>query len=402
MCRENTLNSFILTKCMLYITDINGLRCNGIKEGKNGLGVVVCSGNVAGVFTQNAFRAPPVVVTEEHIRKGWIEGIVVNSGNANAFTGKRGIKNAKRMCELLANELKTDVERIAVASTGVIGVQLDMNWIESKFVEVYKGLGSSKDHAMAFAKSIMTTDKFPKVASYKVGECKIAGICKGAGMIHPNMATMLAFIFTNADFSSEELREMLKIAVKYSFNTISVDGDTSTNDMVLLVATGESRIDRDKFLEGLKSVCLDLAKQIVRDGEGTTKVLKVEILNARDDDQAFKGARAVVSSNLVKTAVFGCDPNWGRIIASLGCAGIEVNEELDLTLRGYRNSELIAEVRLVENGVGLGNEGVARKVIESADEVHFVIDLKLGNGKGYAYGCDLSYEYVRINSEYTS
>jgi len=387
---------------MLHITDIKGLRCNGIKEGKNGLGVVVCSGNVAGVFTQNRFKSPSVVVTERHIKGGWIEGMIVNSGNANAFTGKQGIRNARRMCEILANELKADVEKIAVASTGIIGVQLDMNWIESKFVEVYKDLGDSKDHAIAFAKSIMTTDRFPKIAGCEVGECKIAGVCKGAGMIHPNMATMLAFIFTNADFSSKELREMLKVAVKYSFNTISVDGDTSTNDMVLIVATGEFRVGMDKFLEGLKSVCLDLAKQIVRDGEGATKLLKVEITNAKDEDQAFKGARVVVSSNLVKTAVFGCDPNWGRIIASLGYAGIEVNEELDLTLRGYRNGELIAEVKLVENGVGLGNEGIARKVMESVDEVQFTIDLKLGNGRGYAYGCDLSYEYVRINSEYTS
>ncbi|RLI86009.1 MAG: arginine biosynthesis protein ArgJ [Archaeoglobales archaeon] len=387
---------------MLHITDIKGLRCNGIKEGKNGLGVVVCSGNVAGVFTQNRFKSPSIVVTERNIKGGWIEGMIVNSGNANAFTGKQGMRNAKRMCELLANELKTDVEKIAVASTGVIGIQLDMNWIESKFVEVYKDLGNSKDHAMAFAKSIMTTDRLPKIAGCEVDECKIAGVCKGAGMIHPNMATMLAFIFTNADFRSEELREMLKMAVKYSFNTISVDGDTSTNDMVLLVATGEFRVGKDKFLEGLKSVCLNLAKQIVRDGEGATKVLKVEITNARDEDQAFKGARVVVSSNLVKTAIFGCDPNWGRIVASLGYAGIEVNEELDLTLRGYRNGELIAEVKLVEDGVGLGNEGTAREVMESVDEVQFIIDLKLGSGKGYAYGCDLSYEYVRINSEYTS
>ena len=386
---------------MLYITDINGLRCNGIKEGKNGLGIVVCEGSVAGVFTQNRFKSPSVIVTEEHIKNGSIEGIIANSGNANAFTGKLGYENAKRMCQLLAEKLKTDTERIAVASTGVIGIQLDMEWIESRFEKVYAGLGNTEENAMAFAKSIMTTDRFPKFAKYEE-DFKIAGVCKGAGMIHPNMATMLAFIFTDAKFEAEELKEMLRTAVKYSFNTISVDGDTSTNDMVLLVAKGECEVSKDRFLKGLKAVCLNLAKQIARDGEGATKLIKVTIVNAKSEEEAFKGARTVVASNLVKTAVFGCDPNWGRIIASLGYSEIEVNEELDLKLLGYRNGYKVGEVELVKNGVGLGNESVARRVMERSDEIEFVIDLKLGNGNGYAYGCDLTYDYVRINSEYTS
>ena len=377
------------------------VRCNGVKEGKMGLGVVVCEGNATGVFTKNKFKSPSVIVTEEHLRRGYIEGIIANSGNANAFTGKRGYDNAKRMCELLAEKLKTEVESVAVASTGVIGVQLDMNWIEEKFEYVYKGLGSGKDKAMAFARSIMTTDKFPKFASYKE-DFKIAGVCKGAGMIHPNMATMLAFIFTDAKFEPNELKGMLRTAVKYSFNTISVDGDMSTNDMVLLIAKGECEVGRDRFLKGLKRVCIDLAKQIVRDGEGASKVIKVTILNAKNEEEAFRGARAVVSSTLVKTAVFGNDPNWGRVIASLGYSGIDVNENLDLKLLGFKNGCKVGEVELVLNGNGLGNEGIARRIMENSDEIEFVIDLKLGEGSGYAYGCDLTYDYVRLNSEYTT
>ncbi len=377
------------------------VRCNGVKEGKMGLGVVVCEGNATGVFTKNKFKSPSVIVTEEHLRRGYIEGIIANSGNANAFTGKRGYDNAKRMCELLAEKLKTEVESVAVASTGVIGVQLDMNWIEEKFEYVYKGLGSGKDKAMAFARSIMTTDKFPKFASYKE-DFKIAGVCKGAGMIHPNMATMLAFVFTDAKFEPDELKGMLRTAVKYSFNTISVDGDMSTNDMVLLIAKGECEVGRDRFLKGLKRVCIDLAKQIVRDGEGASKVIKVTILNAKNEEEAFRGARAVVSSTLVKTAVFGNDPNWGRVIASLGYSGIDVNENLDLKLLGFKNGCKVGEVELVLNGNGLGNEGIARRIMENSDEIEFVIDLKLGEGSGYAYGCDLTYDYVRLNSEYTT
>ncbi len=374
------------------------LKCNGIKEGKNGLGIVVYEGNVAGVFTQNRFKSPSVIVTEEHIKNGFIEGIIANSGNANAFTGKKGYRNAKRMCQLLAEKLKTDTENIAVASTGVIGVQLNMEWIESKFEKVYAGLG--KD-IMAFAKSIMTTDRFPKFARYEE-EFKIYGVCKGAGMIHPNMATMLAFIFTDARFEAVELKELLRNAVRYSFNVISVDGETSTNDMVLLVAKGECEVGRERFLEGLKEVCLNLAKQIVRDGEGATKIIKVTIVNAKSEEEAFRGARTIVASNLVKTAVFGNDPNWGRIIASLGYSEIEVNEELDLKLLGHKNGYRVGEVELVRNGVGLGNEDFAREIMKRSDEIEFVIDLKIGNCKGYAYGCDLTYDYVRINSEYTT
>jgi len=392
----------MLKKIYGGITAVEGVRCYGIKEGKNGLGIVVCKGKVAGVFTKNRFRAAPVVVTQEHVKDGEIEGIIVNSGNANAFTGEEGIRNAKRMAELLAKKLGVSAEKIAVASTGVIGVQLDMDWIESRFEEVFSKLGSSRDHALSFAKAIMTTDSFPKEYAVKAGDCIIAGVAKGAGMIAPNMATMLAFIFTDADFEAEELYEMLKKAVDRSFNVTVVDGDTSTNDMVLLVATGKKRVDRSLFEDGLKEVCLNLAKMIARDGEGATKLLEVHVYGAKNDEEAFKASKAIVSSLLVKTAVFGNDPNWGRIIASLGYSGVEVNERLSLTLKGLKDGEEVGTIKLVESGKPLGNEGKAREIMEKSDEIVFIVDLNVGDGKGYAIGCDLSYEYVRINSEYTT
>ncbi len=384
------------------ITAVSGVRCYGIKEGKNGLGVVVCSGKVAGVFTKNRFRAAPVLVTQEHIRGGWIEGIIVNSGNANAFTGEEGIENAKRMADLLARKLGVDVQKIAVASTGVIGVQLDMEWIESRFEEVFSKLGSSEEHSLSFAKSIMTTDSFPKQGVIRTDEFTIAGVAKGAGMIAPNMATMLAFIFTDADLSVRDLNEVLRGAVNRSFNVTVVDGDTSTNDMVLLVSNGEKVVDREVFERKLTDLCIDLAKKIARDGEGATKLIEVRVFGAKSDEEAFKASKAVASSLLVKTAVFGNDPNWGRIIAALGYSGVDVGEKLDLSLEGFRNCVSVGKVDLVRNGRSTMKEDVARKIMENSDEIVFEIDLKVGNGRGYAFGCDLSYEYVRINSEYTT
>ncbi len=383
------------------ITAVEGVKCYGIKEGKNGLGIVVCKGKVAGVFTKNRFKAAPVVITQEHVKYGEIEGIIVNSGNANAFTGEEGLRNAKRMAELLAKKLKVPIHKIAVASTGVIGVQLDMEWIESKFEEVFANLGTSREHALSFAKSIMTTDSFPKECLIR-DRFTIAGVAKGAGMIAPNMATMLAFIFTDADFEPEELRDMLRKAVDRSFNVTVVDGDTSTNDMVLLIATGKKKVDRRIFEKRLTEVCMDLAKKIARDGEGATKFVEIRVEGAKNDEDAFKAAKTVASSLLVKTAIFGNDPNWGRIVAALGYSGVEVSENLDLSIEGFKDGNAVGSVDLVRNGRSMTNENKAREIMEKSDEILLKIDLKVGKGKGYAFGCDLSYEYVRINSEYTT
>lgn len=378
------------------IENIENLTFNGIKEGKNGLGIVVCKGNVAGVFTKNKIKAAPVKVTMDVVRNGEIEGLIVNSGNANAFTGDLGLENSKKMALLLAEKLEVDEKKIAVASTGVIGKQLDMSWISNRFEVVFKNLGNNRQKALAFAKSIMTTDKFVKECAFKVDDAIVAGIAKGAGMICPNMATMLAFIFTNAHFSSDELQLMLNKVVERTFNTTVVDGDTSTNDMVLLVSVGNKKVDSETFEKALNEVCFDLAKKIAKDGEGATKLIQVFVEGAKNDEEAFKAAKSIVSSLLVKTAIFGNDPNWGRIVAALGYSNAEVDEDLTLA---FKNEE---KVVLVERGKVLGNEERARKLLEKSNEVQILIDLHKGNGKGFAIGCDLSYDYVKINAEYTT
>ena len=378
------------------IENIENLTFNGIKEGKNGLGIVVCKGNVAGVFTKNKIKAAPVKVTMDVVRNGEIEGLIVNSGNANAFTGDLGLENSKKMALLLASKLGVDEKKIAVASTGVIGKQLDMSWISNRFEVVFKNLGNDRQKALAFAKSIMTTDKFVKECAFKVDDAIVAGIAKGAGMICPNMATMLAFIFTNAHFSSDELQLMLNKVVERTFNTTVVDGDTSTNDMVLLVSVGNKKVNGETFEKALNEVCFDLAKKIAKDGEGATKLIQVIVEGAKNDEDAFKAAKSIVSSLLVKTAIFGNDPNWGRIVAALGYSNAEVDENLTLA---FKNEE---KVVLVERGKVLGNEEKARKLLEKSNEVQILIDLHKGNGKGFAIGCDLSYDYVKINAEYTT
>ena len=378
------------------ITLVDGVRCFGIKEGKCGLGIVECHGNAAGVFTKNRIKAAPIIVTMENLKAGAIEGIIANSGNANAFTGKIGIRNAKRMCEILAEKLRCEASRVAVASTGVIGVQLDMEWIESRAGYVFDNLGTNRDSSLAFAKSIMTTDSFTKEAAVEIGDAVIAGVAKGAGMIAPNMATMLAFIFTDADFKSEELKKMLVKAVNRSFNVTVVDGDASTNDMVLLVSTGQRNVSEEKFQKGLNAVCVQLAKQIAKDGEGATKFVEVIVEGAKNDEEAFKAAKCVASSLLVKTALFGNDPNWGRIVAALGYSGCDVDENLSIAFEGN------GRVDLVKRGEILDTRSEARKLLESSKELKILINLHKGNGKGYAFGCDLSYDYVRINAEYTT
>ena len=378
------------------VENIENLTFNGIKEGKNGLGIVVCKGNVAGVFTKNKIKAAPVKVTMDVVRNGEIEGLIVNSGNANAFTGDLGLENSKKMALLLASKLGVDEKKIAVASTGVIGKQLDMSWISNRFEVVFKNLGNNRQKALSFAKSIMTTDKFVKECAFKVDDAIVAGIAKGAGMICPNMATMLAFIFTNAHFSSDELQLMLNKVVERTFNTTVVDGDTSTNDMVLLASVGNKKVDSETFEKALNEVCFDLAKKIAKDGEGATKLIQVFVEGAKNDEDAFKAAKSIVSSLLVKTAIFGNDPNWGRIVAALGYSNAEVDEDLTLA---FKNEE---KVVLVERGKVLGNEEKARKLLEKSNEVQILIDLHKGNGKGFAIGCDLSYDYVKINAEYTT
>ena len=377
----------------LGITEIDDLFCWGYKRGRMGLGLVKCSGKVVGVFTKNKFKAAPVKVTMEHIKNGYTEGIIVNSGNANAFTGKAGIENAKKMVEIYAKKLGVDEHKIMVASTGIIGVQLDMDWIRKTFTKVYKKLCNTREAALRFAKAITTTDSFTKEVVLKK-DYTIAGVAKGAGMICPNMATMLSFLFTDAKLNLQEMQDALKTAVDNSFNLLTVDNETSTNDMVLLVSTGKRSVNVNEFAEDLTKICLELAKMIARDGEGATKLLEVEVKGAKSKNDAFKAAKRIASSLLVKTAVFGCSPNWGRIIAALGSCDVDVDEDVSISIAGAK------KVKLVERGKALGNERIARKVMKASKELKIIINLHKGNFSGYAIGCDLGYKYVKINSEY--
>lgn len=375
----------------MEITEL-GVLCNGVKEGKLGLGLAKFKGTIAGVFTSNKIKAAPVIVCRENISLGYAKGLIVNSGNANAYTGEKGIEDAKEMCRIAATLFNCDAREIAVASTGVIGRRLDIEWIRRRAPEVFSGLGDSKDCAERFANAIRTTDKFIKKAFSK--KAKISAVAKGAGMISPNLATMLCFAFTSAKFEAGELYEILRRAVK-PLNRLTVDGDMSTNDTVLLVALGKEKIERDLFEEELTRVFYSIAKQIAKDGEGSTKVFEVFVKGAKSSKDAEIVAKSIANSLLVKTAIFGSDPNWGRIISAIGYSGAEVDEEITIV---FENDE--RSVKLVDRGRITEMEKEAKEVMKG--DFRIIVDLHKGDYEDFAIGCDLSYEYVRINSEYTT
>ncbi|WP_456370273.1 bifunctional ornithine acetyltransferase/N-acetylglutamate synthase [Geoglobus sp.] len=372
----------------------DSLRCYGIREGKTGVGIAVMEGRIFAVYTRNRIKAAPVVFNQQNLGER-VRGIIVNSGNANAYTGEEGLRRARRMAEFLAERLGCDLSEVAIASTGVIGRQLDVDDVERLGEEVLKRLGSEEEHVMAFARAIMTTDRFPKIARRKFDGVEILGIAKGAGMISPNMATMLAFIFTNA--RCEGMDEIFRKAVDLSFNRVIVDGDTSTNDTVFLVTSEEVHADADRFSQELTSLMIELAEMMARDGEGATKVFWVRVEGAVSDRDAEKVARAVAGSNLVKTAVFGGDPNFGRIIAAIGYSGADVDERITLKLRSNED-----EVTLVEEGrVVEGSLKKAERIMRKG-RIEILINLHRRDGKGYAIGCDLTHDYVELNSKYTT
>lgn len=381
------------------ICSVKGVLACGIKDGKNGLALISAEGTVAGVFTQNKVKAAPVIVTSDHIKSGCISGIIVNSGCANAFTGEEGIKKAENMCGMAAEALNADPKSMAVASTGVIGRQLDMALVESQFNEIKDKLTSSKEAGEQAANAIMTTDTKMKQCAVKLENgVMIGGVAKGAGMIEPDMATMLCFLYTDASISADVLQKCLKTAVGDSFNMLVIDGDTSTNDMVLITATGlAGEVSVEDFQDSLNVVCIMLAKMIAGDGEGATKLMEVTVEGAKTRDDARCAAKAVARSPLVKTAVFGEDPNWGRVIAALGNSSAEIEpDKISLWLEGGGSSIL-----LVDKGRTNGDLAPAIKIMKSA-EIRWVVDLALGDGNATAWGCDLSDDYVRVNAKYTS
>jgi len=358
---------------------------------------------VAAVFTTNAVKAAPVLLDEERVKRGTSRGLVVNSGNANACTGARGMSDAKETTALVAAGLGIGPEELLVSSTGVIGVPLPMERIRSAIPALVGTLGKSTLADVASA--IMTTDTFPKLQS-RAGVAggvpyTVAGVAKGAGMIMPNMATMLAFIVTDAAVEPALLQQLFRDAVDCSFNSITVDGDTSTNDTALLLANGAAGNpvitagsgDAAAFAAILNEVLLELAKQIVRDGEGATKFVAITVRGAASDADAKKAAMAVANSSLVKTAFFGQDANWGRIFAAVGYSGAKV-EQLKAEL-------FFDDVQMVRNGLFTGGDAEARgtEVLRKKDFT-VTVDLHLGDGISTVYTSDLSYDYVKINADY--
>lgn len=356
---------------------------------------------VAGVFTTNQIKAAPVKICMRRVKGDFAQALILNSGNANACTGKRGIEDAIKITETLAKKLKINNEHILPLSTGVIGMPMPMEKIIPALDSLIKNLG--KAEPINVAQAIMTTDTFPKItfrqieASGKI--ITILGLCKGAGMIAPNMATMLCFILTDAFIESSLVKNCLREAVSDSFNSISVDGDMSTNDTVLLLANGEVKNEKiekkstllKKFRENLNELCLELAEMIVKDGEGATKFITIYILGAKTFTDAKRVAKTVANSLLVKTAFYGEDPNWGRIIAAIGYSGIPVKEDL---IEIYIN-----KICLFKNGMPTMKEEELKESLKQK-EIEILINLNLGKSKAKFLTTDLTEDYVRINSAY--
>lgn len=387
------------------ICAVKGVRAGGIKPGKMGLAIIQAEGNAAGAYTRNKVIAAPLVVTREHISKtGRLSGVIVNSGNANAFTGVQGLADARIMASALASKLDVSEELIGVASTGVVGRKLDTGWISAHVDEALASMGEDGDASMKAARSIMTTDTVPKEIAIEM-DCgiRIAGIAKGAGMIEPNMGTMLAFVYTDAEVHPDVLQSCLTVAVDKSFNMIVVDGDTSTNDMVLVTATGQSGITPEvsDIQAGLDYVLTELAKMIAVDGEGATKLIESKVTGAATEEDARLVTKAIVRSPLVKTAIFGQDPNWGRIVVAAGYSGANMDPE-KISLSFSAGTEV---VELVKNGEVVRNDEETLsqlKAIMEEDEIYIITDLGMGDKSATAWGCDLTYDYVRINAEYTT
>ncbi|MCK4503397.1 MAG: bifunctional glutamate N-acetyltransferase/amino-acid acetyltransferase ArgJ [Desulfuromonadales bacterium] len=378
---------------------------SGIKKtGKLDLGLIVSDNpaDCVGVFTTNKVIAAPLLLTKPNIVKGKCQAVLVNSGNANACTGSAGLQVATATMELVAAKLGIETGLVAVASTGVIGELLPLEPFQNSIDQLVADL--SVERAATVAEAIMTTDAFSKTAAAREsGEpnYKILGVAKGAGMIHPNMATMLGFVLTDAKINPELLKIALPRAVHKSFNSITVDGDTSTNDMVLLLANGAANTAviepgtaaAERFCCHLERVLLDLARMIVRDGEGATKLVEIKVIGARSEADARIAARSVATSALVKTAFFGEDANWGRIIAAVGYSGIEVDQNrIDISFN---------QVPVTENGLAIGveQEAAATKVLQLAEFV-VTINLHQGDSESSYHTSDLGYEYIKINADY--
>lgn len=382
-----------------------GVKAGIKKSGKEDVALIVSTvpANAAAVFTLNTMAAAPVVISRENAANGKIRAIVVNSGCANACTGEQGLADARAMVETTANLLGIARDEVLVSSTGVIGVNLPMNKV-IKGIEAAAASLSVDRHEQALS-AIMTTDTFQKVCAYEFNlggtPVKIAGIAKGAGMIHPNMATMLSYVTTDAAIAAPVLQQALRAAVDKSFNMITVDGDTSTNDTLAVLANGMaknplidsvSHTDYPAFCAALTEVLIELAKLVVRDGEGATKFLEITVNGAVNDQEAKTAAMAIAKSPLVKTAFFGEDPNWGRILCAAGYSGAQADPAM--------TSLFIDGIPVVRAGLGLTPDLDALRTAMAASDITIELQLGLADGTATVWTCDFSYEYVKINAEY--
>ncbi len=385
----------------------NGIRC-GIRKNKTKRDIALIFSEVPGaaaaVYTKNLVKGAPLTVTKNNIADGVAQAMICNSGNANTCNAN-GIEIAEQTCELLAKELGISAKDVIVASTGVIGQPLDITPIADGMAELVSGLG---DHCDLACEGIMTTDTKKKeiAVSFEIGgvECRIGGIAKGSGMIHPNMATMLVFVTTDCAITSDMLNKALSRDVVDSFNMISVDGDTSTNDMVSIIANGMAENKKiesegeafDVFCEVLHAVTSHLCRSIAADGEGATKLLECVVNGGVDDDAARTVAKSVVCSSLFKAAMFGADANWGRVLCAIGYSGADV----DVTKVSVAFKSSKGEILVCENGAGVAfSEDIAKEILLEA-EIQIIIGLGDGNGRAVAWGCDLTYDYVKINGDY--
>ncbi|MBQ9129431.1 MAG: bifunctional glutamate N-acetyltransferase/amino-acid acetyltransferase ArgJ [Clostridia bacterium] len=384
-----------------------GIHC-GIRKNrqKRDLALILSEkkASAAAVYTTNLVKGAPLQVTKDHIENGYAQAVICNSGNANTCNAD-GVEIAEKMCDLVAEKLPVAAEDVVVASTGVIGQRLSLDPIAAGMDALVADLGNNGDHA---AEAIMTTDTVKKevAVSFQVGgvTCKIGGIAKGSGMIHPNMATMLVFITTDCAISPAMLQKALSGDIKSTFNMVSVDGDTSTNDMVTVLANGmagnpeivSEGADFEEFMKALNGVTVALCRMIAGDGEGATKLLECAVSGAKDIETARTVAKSVICSSLLKAAMFGADANWGRVLCAIGYSGAKVDvNKIDVDFRSKAGT-----VSVCRGGAGIDfSEEIAKKVL-SEKEIEILVALNDGDCSSTAWGCDLTYEYVKINGDY--
>ncbi|MEA4973792.1 MAG: bifunctional glutamate N-acetyltransferase/amino-acid acetyltransferase ArgJ [Candidatus Metalachnospira sp.] len=363
--------------------------------------------SAAAVYTQNLVKGAPIAVTKENIKDGKAMAVICNSGNANTCNAN-GVEIAEQMCELVEKYTGVDKKDVVIASTGVIGQPLDIKPISDGMEALVSSLGYNNSYDAASA--IMTTDTVEKEIAFSFNvdgtECKIGGIAKGSGMIHPNMATMLVFVTSDVAIAPELLQKALSADVQTSFNMISIDGDTSTNDMVTVLANGlagnkeitEEGSAFDAFKQALNAVTVYLCRKIAGDGEGATKLLECKVSHAKTDKAAKGSAKAVICSSLVKAAMFGADANWGRVLCALGYSGEDLDvDKIDVSFKSAKS-----EILVCKNGAGVDFSEETAKELLLEKEIEILVDLNDGEYAATAWGCDLTYDYVRINGDYRS